>query len=92
MVLSLDTPYDFTEQEIRLYRGLSDQAATVLRNVELLEMATTRAEQEHLLADISERMRETLDMDLILQTTLREIGENLDVSQIEVQMQSEESL
>jgi GAF domain-containing protein len=92
VVQSLDIPYDFTEREIRLYRGLSDQAATVLRNFELLEMATRRAEQERLLADISARMRETLDMDLILQTALREIGERLDVAHIEVQMQSGESL
>jgi GAF domain-containing protein len=92
LVLSLDAPYAFTDQEIRLYRGLSDQAATVLRNFELLEMATTRAEQERLLADLSARMRETLDMDLILQTALREIGASMDLSQIEVQMQSKDSL
>jgi GAF domain-containing protein len=92
VVQALDAPYAFTEHEMRLYRGLSDQAATVLRNFELLEMATARAEQERLLADISARMRETLDMDLILQTALREIGTNLDVKDIEVRMQSEESL
>jgi len=92
VVQALDAPYEFTEHEMRLYRGLSDQAATVLRNFELLEMATARAEQERLLAEISARMRETLDMDLILQTALREIGTNLDVKDIEVRMQSEESL
>jgi hypothetical protein len=37
-------------------------------------------------------MRETLDMDLILQTALREIGASMDLSQIEVQMQSKDSL
>ncbi len=92
VVQSLDTPYDFTEHEVRLYRGLSDQAATLLRNFELLEMATERAERERLLAEISARMRETLDMDLIIQTALREIGENLDIADIEVQMRSQEDL
>jgi GAF domain-containing protein len=89
---SLEVPYEFSQREIRLYRGLSDQAATALRNLELLEMANRRAEQERLLADISGRMRETLDMDLILQTALREIGERLDIDHIEVQMRDRETL
>jgi len=79
-------PYAFSDRERRLYGGLTDLAAAVVRNFQLLDLAEGRAARAQALSVISGRMRETLDMDLILQTTLREIGEKLGISNIEVRM------
>jgi len=86
LVIGATQPYVFSASEERLYRGLSDLAAAVVRNCQLLNLATNQAERAQALGVISSRMRETLDMDLILQTALREIGESLSVSDIEVWM------
>jgi hypothetical protein len=92
--------YRFSERERRIIggyggtshhgdikHGLADIAATMLRHLQYLEQAAQRARQAQLVGSISTRVRETLDMDLILQTALREIGENMGISSIEVQMQ-----
>jgi len=83
---STEQDHDFTDREVRLYGGLVDLSAAVIRNFQLLDLAEGRAERAQALSAISGSMRETLDMDLILQTALREIGENLGVSNIEVRM------
>ncbi len=80
-------PCVFSAREMRLYEGVSDLAAVVVRNFQLLDLASERARRAQLVGSISTRVRETLDMDLVLQTALREIGENLGISSIEVQMQ-----
>jgi len=86
LIIGATQPYVFSAREERLYRALSDLAAAVVRNFQLLDLVTNQAERAQALGAISSRMRETLDMDLILQTTLREIGESLGVSDIEVWM------
>jgi GAF domain-containing protein len=77
----------WSEEERTLAEAVGIQAGLSLENAQLLSESRTRAQRERALADISSRMRETLDMDLILQTALREIGENLGVSSIEVRME-----
>lgn len=80
-------PYGFPEQEQRFVHRIADVAAIMLRHLEYLAQAARRARRAQLVGSISTRVRETLDMDLMLQTALREIGENLGISGIEVQMQ-----
>ncbi|MBN1249589.1 MAG: hypothetical protein JXC32_18145, partial [Anaerolineae bacterium] len=84
---STTQPYTFPERERRVYPGLADLAAIAIRNFQLLDLADQRARRAQLVGKISARVRETLDMDLILQTALREIGESLGISSIEVQIQ-----
>jgi hypothetical protein len=76
----------FTDLELRVYRSTADLAATMIRNLQLTSLARERVRRANVVGQISTRMRETLDMDLILQTALREIGDNLDIPSIEVQM------
>jgi hypothetical protein len=41
-----------------------------------------------LTAEVASRIRETLDMDTVLQTTIREIGEAIGIAEVEVRMGS----
>jgi GAF domain-containing protein len=87
VVGSSTQPYGFPEQEQRFVHHIADVAAIMLRHLEYLAQAAQRARRAQLVGSISTRVRQTLDMDLMLQTALREIGENLGISSIEVQMQ-----
>ncbi len=74
MVESLREPYEFTEQEIRLYRTLADQAAQALERMRLFEETQRRAEWERVRAEIAARVRASTDIDTILRTAVRELG------------------
>ncbi len=82
-----DTPW--SEEELALVEELSTQIGLALDNARLLEETQRRAEQEQLIGDITARVRETLDVDTVLQTAIREIGQALDLAEIEVRMGDE---
>jgi GAF domain-containing protein len=71
---SLTGPYEFQEEEIRLYRTLADQAAQALERMRLFEETQRRAEWERLRAEVSARVRASTDVDTILRTAVRELG------------------
>ncbi len=77
-------------EELELVNAVCVDIGQALVNAQLLSDSRVRAEREELLRYIGTRMRETLDIDLILQTALREIGQNLSVSSVEVRMQGAE--
>ena len=75
----------FERQLIRLLTGLSGVA---MERSRLLVDAQARLNRERLLGDVAARMRATLDMDLVLQGALQEIGDRLNIPDIEVRMGS----
>jgi hypothetical protein len=48
-----------------------------------------RALREQMTTEITARIRETLDMDTVLQTAIREIGEKLNIAQVQVRMKGQ---
>ncbi len=74
MVESLSDPYQFREEEVRLYRTLADQAALALERMRLFEETRRRAEWERIRAEVSARVRASTDMETILRTAVRELG------------------
>jgi GAF domain-containing protein len=81
LVGSISDRYSFTEREIRLYRGLADQAATVVQNFELLDLATDQAERERLVSVLGARIRSSTDVETILRTSIREVSRVLEASE-----------
>jgi GAF domain-containing protein/HAMP domain-containing protein len=67
-------PYAFSAQEIRMYQGLADQVAPVLRSFELLERTARRAERERSIGAIGETIRGFTDVETILEISMRELG------------------
>jgi GAF domain-containing protein len=73
-------------EERALARAIGAQAGLSLEGAQLLSDSKLQAQRQQVLGDIASRMRETLDVDMILQTALREMGDRLGISGIEVRM------
>ncbi|MGC9521073.1 MAG: GAF domain-containing protein [Anaerolineae bacterium] len=80
----------WTAQERALAENIAAQAGLSLEMAYLLNETRVRAQRERVFREITANVRQTLDIDLILQTALREVGENLGISNIEVRMGSGE--
>jgi GAF domain-containing protein len=76
----------FSPVSIRLYETLADQAAVAMERARLLDEAQARAGREHVIADVTARMRETLDVDVVLQTAVAEMAKALDLPKVEVRL------
>jgi GAF domain-containing protein len=79
-----DDPW--TAEEMALLETLVGQLGVALESAQLFEETQRRAAQDRLLGEVTTRMRETLDMDTVLQTAIREIGEALGIAEVEVRM------
>ncbi|MGZ9166762.1 MAG: GAF domain-containing protein, partial [Anaerolineales bacterium] len=72
----------------RLDEGLVDEVAgqvgLAVDNIRLLEEATQRARQEQTVGKLSAHFGQSLDLDTLLQTAARELGQLPDVSEVSV--------
>ncbi len=80
----------WTTDEIELFQSLAEQLNIALESARLYQETQRRAAQERLLGEVTARMRETLDMDTVLQTAIREIGTALDFAEVEVRLGTSE--
>jgi GAF domain-containing protein len=78
----------WTVEEIELFEVLVGQLGMALDSAQLYEDAQHRAAREQLLGEVAARMRETLDLETVLQTAIREIGEAMSIAEVEVRMGS----
>jgi GAF domain-containing protein len=77
---------DWTDGEMVLFQALVDQLGVALDGARLYQDAQLRATQDRVLGEVAGRMRETLDMDEVVRTAVREIGEALGIAEVEVRM------
>ncbi len=77
---------------VRGCETLAGQAAVALESMRLLEETQRRAERERLIAEVTRSFRETLDVETVLQTAAREIGERLNLSELIVQIGVDEQV
>jgi GAF domain-containing protein len=76
----------WTDDEESLFQALVDQLGVALDGARLYQDAQRRATQDRVLSEVAGRMRETLDMDAVIKTAVREIGEALGIADVEVRM------
>lgn len=81
-----DAAGEWTAEEIQLLETLSDQLGLALDSARLYQDTQRRAAQEQLVGEVTARMRETLEMDTVLRTAVREIGEALGIPEVEVRL------
>ena len=60
------------------------QVGLAIENIRLLEEATQRAKQEQTVGELAARFSQSLDIDSLLQTAARELGQIADVSEVSV--------
>lgn len=83
-VLGLEGTKDgqrWTDGEITLIEVIADQLALAVENARLLEETQQRAERERIIADITTKVRASMDPKMILQTAVRELGAALGTDQ-----------
>lgn len=78
----------WTLGEIALMETLAGQLGIALEGARLFQDAQARAAREQMLGQFTARIRETLDVETVLQTAVRHIGETLGMAEVEVRMGS----
>jgi GAF domain-containing protein/HAMP domain-containing protein len=76
----------WTEDERLMLETVIEQLGVALDSARLFEDTQRRAMDERLIAEVSSSMRETLDIDTILQSAIREIGNKLNLSEVEIRL------
>ncbi len=67
-----------------LINEVAYQTGLALENVRLVEEATQRARQEQTVGELAARFSQSLDLDSLLQTAARELGQVADVTEVSV--------
>jgi GAF domain-containing protein len=74
------------EDEVTLLEALADQLGAALDGARLYEETQRRASQERLAAEVTARMRETLDVDTVLRTAAQEIRQAMGLSAMTIRL------
>jgi GAF domain-containing protein len=74
----------------KILETAANRLGVALDNARLLEELQSRAEREHLVSDISTKIRSTSQIDQILHTAAEQLGRALGVSQVIVQLRKQE--
>jgi GAF domain-containing protein len=83
-----DRPRAWTEDEVALAQTVADQMAQALESARLFEETQAHAHREALTRRITDRIRDALDVDAMLQTAIEELGQALGASQVLVHLQA----
>jgi GAF domain-containing protein/HAMP domain-containing protein len=76
----------WSTEEVALVEEVSTQIALALENARLLEETQRRAERDRLIADITARVRSSMDIESILRTAVRELGVALGTDRASVRL------
>ena len=82
--------HKWTAQEETVASKVAAQAALALENIRLVERTRQRANREQAIANVTARIRETLDLDTVLRTTAREVQKALNLQEVEVRLLSQD--
>ncbi len=74
LLLLSEDRVQFTEESKRLFNSLSPQIAVAVQNSQLLKAAQKKAEREEMLRQITEKVRNTSDVESVMRTAVTEIG------------------
>jgi len=91
----LEEGEEWSEDDLTFVKTISDQVGQALENARLLEQTHQRAEREHLVAEITARLRASNDPRVVLNTAMDELrqalkAKNTQVSVIPAQQPPEE--
>lgn len=83
--INLEKPVEqYSMDELDIIQATVDRFALALENARLLETTSRRAAREHLVSDITTKIRSTNDPQKMIQTALAELKEALNVSKVEL--------
>ena len=74
------------QEEIETLRAILAPLVQTLDNLRLMEESRRQAAREQLSSHIADKMRESLDLDVVLRTAARELGEAFGLQEVVVQL------
>jgi GAF domain-containing protein len=77
---------EWTNEQKSLIEAIAAQATLALENARLVEESQSTAAQERLANEITSKIWASTNMDGILQTTVRELGRNLEATEVEIEI------
>jgi GAF domain-containing protein len=78
---------NWTDEETTLIESLTEQLNVALESARLHQDTQRRAARERLVSEVTARMRESLDLNTVLQIAAREIGTSLELHDVTVQLE-----
>ena len=75
---------NITKNDEELISEVASQTGLAIDNIRLLEEATQRASQEQIVGKLAGRFSQSLDIDTLLQTAVRELAQLPDVAEVSV--------
>jgi len=73
-------------ETVQMVESIADRLTLALENARLLEETRRHAERDRMIAEITARVRASMDPETILRTALRELGAALGADRVMVQM------
>jgi GAF domain-containing protein/HAMP domain-containing protein len=81
----------WTEEELGAIKNITNQLGVTLESARLYEESQLQAETERLLSEISTHIRETLDVESVIQTASRDILKALGLAEVEIRLDVKKS-
>ena len=91
-VQSYTNPNAFTNHQLDLLSAIANQATVAIENARLFQQEQERAEQEHLVRTITDKVRRGGDAKSIMRITLEELGQVLEANVSTFQLGTKEDL
>ena len=76
----------WTEHEIALIEAISEQMSLAIENARLFEETGRRAGREKMIAEITQQMWASGDLERVMQTTIEQLGHKLNASKVVIQL------
>ncbi len=81
-----ENAYPWNEKENALIESVTERLGLSIDGLRLLEDTQRRAIQEQLSSEITSRMRETLDLETVLETAVEKIGSAMNLAAVEIHL------
>jgi GAF domain-containing protein len=82
---------DWTDDEKEIIQTLTDRLSQALESARVYQASQTQALQEQLTTEISGQLRQTLDIDTVLKTAAKELGDAFNAKEVVIRMAPDES-
>ena len=80
---------EWSQEEISFMEDVSQTVSNALDSARFFNETQLRAENERLIADVTGQLRQTLDIDTVLTTAVREIQRILNLAEVEIRVANE---
>jgi GAF domain-containing protein len=90
-VAAIEIPFSeaqatWTAEQVSMLEALADQVGRALDRAQLYESTERTATRERVISESAARIRASLDMEVVLQTAVREVAESLGIDQAEIRL------